>query len=173
MAEQFLDPSKTTMQSVAGAAKAFAEGAGAEQRAARESQLALEKGLLEYDVGKAETERERAAAARSEQIDTQKFYAEQAQGQIKAITTLMDDVARNKADYIKNTYPPDPMTGEIKINTNDPAIQNFDSQLSQLGNTLKGYIGQQQGALRGLGGLTKTDPSVLMFTGDGLTKFGG
>ena len=173
MAEQFLDPSKTTMQSIAGAAKAFAEGAGAEQRAAREGQLALEKGLLEYDIGKADAEIERAAAARREQIETQKFYAEQAQGQIKAITTLMDDVARNKADYIKNTYPPDQMTGEIKINAADPAIQNFDKQLAQLSETLRGYIGQQQGALRGLGGLTRTDPSVLMFTGDGLAKFGG
>ena len=64
MAEQFLDPSKTTMQSVAGAAKAFAEGAGEEQKAKRLMGLEREKALYEYDVSEAERKREEAEKER-------------------------------------------------------------------------------------------------------------
>jgi hypothetical protein len=54
MAEQFLDPRKTTMQSVAGAGQAFAQSAAEQARAQRESELNLKKGLLEYDVAKSD-----------------------------------------------------------------------------------------------------------------------
>lgn len=62
MAEQFLDPSKTTMQSLAGAGQAFAQSAGEQARAQREADLARERGLLEYDIG----ERDRKAAIEAE-----------------------------------------------------------------------------------------------------------
>lgn len=51
MAEQFLDPSKTTMQSIAGAGQAFAQSSAEQARAQREAELAREKALLEYDMG--------------------------------------------------------------------------------------------------------------------------
>jgi hypothetical protein len=51
MSEQFLDPSKTTMQSVAGAGRAFAEQSAAMSAAERDANLAREKALLEYDMG--------------------------------------------------------------------------------------------------------------------------
>lgn len=76
MAEQFLDPSKTTMQSIAGAGQAFAQSAAEQARAQREAELNLKKGLLEYDIGKVEEarkEREREleskAALRKETAD--------------------------------------------------------------------------------------------------------
>lgn len=62
MAEQFLDPSKTTMQSLVGAGQAFAQSAGEQARAQREADLARERGLLEYDIG----ERDRKAAIEAE-----------------------------------------------------------------------------------------------------------
>lgn len=62
MAEQFLDPSKTTMQSIAGAGQAFASSAGTTAQAERELELAREKALLEYDL----TERDRIRNAEAE-----------------------------------------------------------------------------------------------------------
>jgi hypothetical protein len=62
MAEQLLDPSKTTMQSIVGAGQAFAQSAGEQARAQREADLARERGLLEYDIG----ERDRKAAIEAE-----------------------------------------------------------------------------------------------------------
>lgn len=62
MAEQLLDPSKTTMQSIASAGQAFAQSAGEQARAQREADLARERGLLEYDIG----ERDRKAAIEAE-----------------------------------------------------------------------------------------------------------
>jgi hypothetical protein len=57
MAEQFLDPSKTTMQSLVGAGQAFAQSAAERDRAQREAELSLKKGLLEYDMGIASEKR--------------------------------------------------------------------------------------------------------------------
>lgn len=72
MSEQFLDPSKTTMQSIAGAGQAFA-GASAEQsRAQREMDLARQKALLEYDAA----ERDRIRAAESDRA-TREFETKQ------------------------------------------------------------------------------------------------
>lgn len=62
MSEQFLDPSKTTMQSIAGAGRAFAESAAEQARAQRAMELAQQKAMLEYDID----ERNRIAAAEAE-----------------------------------------------------------------------------------------------------------
>jgi hypothetical protein len=50
MSEQFLDPSKTTMQSVAGAGRAFSEQSAAMSAAQREAEVAKQKALLEWDI---------------------------------------------------------------------------------------------------------------------------
>jgi hypothetical protein len=50
MSEQFLDPSKTTMQSVAGAGREFSEQSAAMSAAQREAEVAKQKALLEWDI---------------------------------------------------------------------------------------------------------------------------
>jgi hypothetical protein len=62
MAEQFLDPSKTTMQSVAGAGQAFAQSAAQRDKEKREMDIAREKAMLEYDMG-ISSERKKAQEA--------------------------------------------------------------------------------------------------------------
>lgn len=54
MSEQFLDPSKTTMQSIAGAGRVFAQSAAEQAQAQRLSDIAREKAMLEYDMALAE-----------------------------------------------------------------------------------------------------------------------
>jgi hypothetical protein len=61
MAEQFLDPSKTTMQSVAGAGGAFARDSAAMNASQRQNETEREKALLAYDI--AERDRELAIEA--------------------------------------------------------------------------------------------------------------
>lgn len=70
IAEQFFDPSKTTMQSIAGAGRAFSQAASEEARARRDAELGLKKGMLEYDIAKAE---ERRAAAAEAAKDAREF----------------------------------------------------------------------------------------------------
>jgi hypothetical protein len=59
--QQFLQPDQTLMQSLVGAAGAFAGGAAGESAAERESELAREKALLEWDISKYEAQRKEEA----------------------------------------------------------------------------------------------------------------
>jgi hypothetical protein len=59
--QQFLQPDQTLMQSLVGAAGAFAGGAAGESAAERESELAREKALLEWDMSKYEAQRKEEA----------------------------------------------------------------------------------------------------------------
>lgn len=70
MAEQFLDPSKTTMQSIAGAGQAFAQSASEQARAQRELDLARQKALLEYDVAERDRIREAEANRAQREFET-------------------------------------------------------------------------------------------------------
>jgi hypothetical protein len=70
MAEQFLDPSKTTMQSVAGAGRAFSEMSAEQQRAQRQAEFEGKKALLEHDIGKAQT----ASAAAAEEAKAKREF---------------------------------------------------------------------------------------------------
>jgi hypothetical protein len=76
MAEQFLDPSKTTMQSLISAGQAFAQSAGEQARAQREAKLALEKGMLEYDMGIASEKRAAQAEREKREYETQQKILE-------------------------------------------------------------------------------------------------
>jgi hypothetical protein len=82
MAQQFLDPSKTTMESVVGAGQAFSQSAGEQARAQREAGLALEKGLLEYDMGIASEKR--AAQAEREKREYESALKREERGVLGA-----------------------------------------------------------------------------------------
>lgn len=96
MAEQFLDPSKTTMQSIAGAGQAFAQSSAEQARAQREAELAREKALLEYDMGKVERLREAEAAEAKDRREFEQRMKERgtpsADAAISAITRSMIEI---------------------------------------------------------------------------------
>jgi hypothetical protein len=96
MAEQFLDPSKTTMQSLVGAGQAFAQSAAERDRAQREAKLALERGLLEYDMGKAQSRSEAAAEEAKDKREFEQRMQERgtptADAAISAITRTMIEI---------------------------------------------------------------------------------
>ena len=76
MAEQFLDPSKTTMQSIASAGQAFAEGASEQSRAERELALSREKAMLEYDIAERDRLREIEANRAQREFETKQKIQE-------------------------------------------------------------------------------------------------
>jgi hypothetical protein len=109
MAEQFLDPSKTTMQSLVGAGQAFSQSAGEQARAQREAKLALEKGLLEYDIGKAEDlrqekerEQERGAASLKARTDIATRRLDDLQRSQQNVSRRIDDI---KLEVMKGLDP--------------------------------------------------------------------
>jgi hypothetical protein len=91
MAEQFLDPSKTTMQSVAGAGQAFAQSAAEQSRAEREAKLARDKGMLEYDIAKAEE-------LRAEKLREEEIKASALKARTDLATGQLDDLRRERRD---------------------------------------------------------------------------
>jgi hypothetical protein len=105
MAAAFLDPSKTTMESIAAAGQAFSRASAEQARAEREARIGLERGLLEYDIGKAEDarrEKEREAEIKSSAL---KAKTEVATTQINGLyrqSDQIDDNLRRKIDAAKN-----------------------------------------------------------------------
>jgi len=109
MAQQFLDPSKTTMESLVGAGQAFSESAGEQARAQREAKLALEKGLLEYDIGKdedlrqeKEREQEKAAASLKARTDIATRRLDDLQRSQQNVSRRIDDI---KLEVMKGLDP--------------------------------------------------------------------
>jgi len=96
MSEQFLDPSKTTMQSIAGAGRAFSEASAEQERARRDAELALKKALLEYDIGKAQSRSEAEAEAAKDQREFERKMKERgtpsADAAVSALTRSMMDI---------------------------------------------------------------------------------
>jgi hypothetical protein len=106
MSEQFLDPSKTTMQSIAGAGRAFAEQSAAMDAGRRQSDVERQKALLEWDIN----ERNRTLDAESRMAqreydsqlkreerktlsagDASQFYGTQITALLKAMDTIDED----------------------------------------------------------------------------------
>jgi hypothetical protein len=117
MAEQFLDPSKTTMQSLVGAGQAFAQSAAERDRAQREAKLALERGLLEYDIGKAEDirqkkerEQEKAAASLKARTDIATRRLDDLQRSQQNVSRRIDDI---QTEVMKNAIDPEIAKAEI------------------------------------------------------------
>lgn len=67
--QQFLEPDQTLMQSLVGAASAFAGGAAEERAAEREARIAKEKALLEWDINRYEANQKAAADAARDQAE--------------------------------------------------------------------------------------------------------
>lgn len=165
MAEQFLDPSKTTMQSIAGAGRAFADQSAAMSAAERQAARERERALLEYDISQSQADRSAKANALDLQRETYKFYAEQARAQVSAAQDQLKEIARQRNDYLTMNPGADPM--------NDKNLAEMDRQAKDLMSIIDQARGKQAGALKSLGALTGTDPSVTVFTGTGLATVGG
>jgi hypothetical protein len=123
MAQQFLDPSKTTMESLVGAGQAFSQSAGEQARAQREAKLALERGLLEYDMEKAQSREEAEQNASKNRVESFKYQADQALREAELYRKTADDAKSELNDYIKSSVLPpeaeDPRVIELKKRIQD------------------------------------------------------
>lgn len=105
MAAAFLDPSKTTMESIAAAGQAFSRASAEQARAEREARIGLERGLLEYDIGKAEDarrEKEREAEIKSSALKAKTDVATTQINGLYRQSDQIDDNLRRKIDAAKN-----------------------------------------------------------------------
>ena len=112
MAEQFFDPSKTTMQSIAGAGQAFAQSAAEQARAQREAEFNLEKAMLEMDIA----ERDRIRAAQVAEKERTSLTADQ---QANILVKSQESVRRiidSKREQLQKLTS-DPMSAQF-----DPSI---------------------------------------------------
>jgi len=123
MAQQFLDPSKTTMESLVGAGQAFSQSAGEQARAQREAKLALERGLLEYDMEKSQSREEAEQNASKNRVESFKYQADQALREADLYRKAADDAKSELNDYIKSSVLPpeadDPRVIELKKRIQD------------------------------------------------------
>jgi hypothetical protein len=86
MSQQFLDPSKTTMQSIAGAGAAFADSMSGQAQSERENARAREEALLRYDIGVQDDQRSSEAAGLKARTDV-------ATGQLDDLYRQQRDIA--------------------------------------------------------------------------------
>lgn len=104
MAEQFLDPSKTTMQSVAGAGRAFADQSAAIAAAERQARREQERALLEYDMAQyksqQDAEREAARAERDRTSMSAEKYADVLSRRLDAIDRIIESKMKSMEDAI-------------------------------------------------------------------------
>lgn len=94
MSQQFLDPSKTTMESIASAGSAFADASAAQEQARRQLELEKKKALMDYDINK-------KATATQNTIESLKYQAEQAMEDAKIADREASDAAKELSDYQK------------------------------------------------------------------------
>lgn len=142
MAEQFLDPSKTTMQSVAGAGRAFAESASEQARAQREAELNLQKSLLEYDIGKSRSDAEARAAERARTSLTADQYADILQSRAESIRKIIDSKREQLVKLQPDPGMPialDPQTASMisaiaeDIKADERRLSQIEGQMAALG----------------------------------------
>lgn len=135
MAEQFLDPSKTTMQSLVGAGQAFAQSAGEQARAQREADLARERGLLEYDMGIASEKRAAQAEREKREYETQQKILERR-------NPPAADVLRTLGSLIQDIDGRISKMSEFGAMADPKAIENLEAQkrayMMQMAEILKG-----------------------------------
>jgi hypothetical protein len=117
MSEQFLDPSKTTMQSVAGAGRAFAEGSAAMNAAQREAEAEKQKALLQYDMAERERASREASSRSDGTLESMKYQGEQAMKEAELHRRAADDAKSELSDYRKSAMVPpeadDPVVVEL------------------------------------------------------------
>lgn len=141
MAEQFLDPSKTTMQSVAGAGRAFAEQSAAMDAAKREAELAREKAMLEYDMARQKSiqdaQREAAQAERERTTISAEKYADVLGKRLESISRLIS--AKDKA--LSDTFDENEKARlQKEINDLLASEQQISGMLASLGETAYGPV---------------------------------
>lgn len=148
MAEQFLDPSKTTMQSVAGAGQAFAQSAAQIARDQREAELAREKAMLEYDMTLAQ---QRSAALEAEKQRTSLSADQQANILVKSqesvrrvIDSKREQLAKLTSDPMASRMDPTISTRiaalEAEIVRDEERLMNIEGALAALGQQAYGPI---------------------------------
>jgi hypothetical protein len=136
MAEQFLDPSKTTMQSLVGAGQAFAQSAGEQARAQREAKLALERGLLEYDMEKAQSREEAEQNASKNRVESFKYQADQALREADLYRKAADDAKSELNDYIKSL--------DMAPEANDPRVVELRKRIQDANGKLNEAVRRSQ-----------------------------
>jgi len=138
MAEQFLDPSKTTMQSLVGAGQAFAQSAAERDRAQREAGLSLKKGLLEYDMGLASEKR--AAQAEREKREYESVLRREERGTLGAREAMSYFGTEIKAlyDQIKDIDENMTLSPEDKKLAKDSIQSQIDAYRMQASLLMKG-----------------------------------
>jgi hypothetical protein len=108
MAEQFLDPRKTTMQSVAGAGRAFAEQSAAMSAAERQAQREQERALLEYDIGErnrvAEAEQRRAEREYDSALKREERRTVTADATMRALTSQIENLTKAQIDIDEKMF---------------------------------------------------------------------
>jgi len=149
--QQFLEPDQTLMQSLVGAASAFAGGAAQERAAEREAALAKDKALLEWDMSQYESEQRAKAEAARDQIAYEREIAKEGRLSVRDQAEILKDQATSIQSAIAKLDP----------NLNQDEITRLQRQLDAVQGRLS-YIYENYG---------NVDYSNLRaFTGDGLEK---
>lgn len=172
MSEQFLDPSKTTMQSVAGAGRAFSEQSAAMAAAQQQAEIEAKKAMLLYDREEANRKRSEAASAADMRRGAYKFYAEDARDNIRAINEDTRQLVRERKEYL-DSLPKEMDTEQPIIPPGDARLAELDEQIAENRRLINDLIARQTAAIRNYGEMTGTDPSVEIYTGTGLRRVGG
>ena len=173
-AQAAVQPGQTDMQAAINALSAIGGGFAEEKAAQRQAASEKEKAMLQWDLARYEADRAAAAKAaedrRKEQLGAYEFYADQAGGNVDAARVALSELSRDRKDYIAS-LPKDEFTGETKIDPNDEYLKNIEEQMRVFREMITGAVAQRSGALKGYGSITGTDPSVTVFTGDGLSTY--
>lgn len=149
--QQFLEPDQTLMQSVVGAAAAFAGGAAEERAAEREALIAKEKALLEWDMSRYDTQQRAAAeAARDAELYRRELEKESRFSIKDQASILADQITSIRSQIAKL----DPMADADQITRLQTDLGNLEARLS--------YIYETRGGMDYSG--------LRTFTGDGLAK---
>ena len=191
-AQAAIEPGQNNWQAAVNALSAFGGGMAEERAAERAGDRELAEALLKYEIADrqyrteterdiakdmmkyrislAEAERDAAAARKAEQLGAYKFYTEGASGNIEAANLSIRSIMAERQEYIKS-LPKDEVTGEPKIDPADPTLRAYDEQIKSYRDMISGAMAQRGKALQGYGRITGTDPSVTVFTGDGLATY--
>jgi len=149
--QQFLEPDQTLMQSVVGAAAAFAGGAAEERAAEREALIAKEKALLEWDMSRYDTQQRAAAEAARDAEQYRRELEKEGRFSIKDQASILADQITSIRSQIAKL---DPVSDEGQIARLQTDLGNLEARLS--------YIYETRGGMDYSG--------LRTFTGDGLAK---
>lgn len=191
-AQAAIEPGQTNMQAAINALSALGGGYAEERAAEREGQREMAEAMFKFELAdrQARTQSERDiaenmlkyrmaeieaksaadAARKQEQIEANKLYAGGADDIISAENQSIRTLMSERKAHI-DTLPKDEMTGEPKVDPKDPVLVEIDRQISEARNRIAGASAMRGKAFSGIGALTKTNPAVTVFTGDGLATY--